>query len=259
MSRRRRARPASRCWSSPSRRSPRTSTRRSGRRRSSVRSSSTSYRPRTRSGRLADGDEIPESRTTPPIEVETILEKGVPVLEAVDPEAFGASLHALAVGGRPATRSDIRRANVQSAKLLTETERTLPNLERNLVHLKNFAVGAERDGHRPAQSAGRPHRGRRSDPRTSRRRSSRRSRTSSRSRATSATSSRRASPTSATSPASGAAVLKVVADRADKLPGLVSVLDKFLAVWVKDLHARPPLAHLRDRPADRPGRPVRPR
>jgi virulence factor Mce-like protein len=88
--------------------------------------------------RLAPGDEIPQSRTIPPIEVETILEKGVPLLEAVDPEAFGAALHALAEGV-VGNEDALRRATLQSEKLLTETERTLPNLERNLVHLKNFA------------------------------------------------------------------------------------------------------------------------
>jgi virulence factor Mce-like protein len=88
--------------------------------------------------RMAPGDEIPQDRTIPPIEVETILEKGVPILEAIDPEAFGAALHALAQGV-VGNEDELRRATVQSEKLLTETERTLPNLERNLVHLKNFA------------------------------------------------------------------------------------------------------------------------
>ncbi len=90
-------------------------------------------------GKLREGDEIPESRTIPPFEVETILEKGVPVLNAIDPEAFGAALHALAKGF-VGNEQALRNATLQSEKLLTETERTLPNLERNLVHLKNFAA-----------------------------------------------------------------------------------------------------------------------
>ena len=90
-------------------------------------------------GNLREGDEIPESRTIPPFEVETILEKGVPVLNAIDPEAFGAALHALAEGF-VGNEQALRNATLQSEKLLTETERTLPNLERNLVHLKNFAA-----------------------------------------------------------------------------------------------------------------------
>jgi virulence factor Mce-like protein len=88
--------------------------------------------------RLRAGDTIPQDRTTPPIEVETILEKGVPILEAIDPEAFGGALHALSVG-LVGNEEHLRRATVAGEKLLTETERTLPNLERNLVHLKNFA------------------------------------------------------------------------------------------------------------------------
>jgi phospholipid/cholesterol/gamma-HCH transport system substrate-binding protein len=193
--------------------------------------------PKNPVGRLAEGDEIPESRTTPPIEVEAILEKGVPVLEAVDPEAFGASLHALAVA-LSGNEEHIRRANVQSAKLLSQTERTLPNLERNLVHLKNFAsalnstdtdllnaldgliaVGEVIRSHPAAfdrtlselvplaSDLGDILTARQSD--------------------------------LADLAGEGAAVLKVVADRAHKLPGLVGVLDKFLSVWVKDLTPGP--------------------
>jgi virulence factor Mce-like protein len=87
---------------------------------------------------LGPGDEIPLDRTTPPIEVESILEKGVPILEAVDPEKFGAGLHALAEG-LIGNEDELRRATLQSEKLLTETERTLPNLERNLAHLQHFS------------------------------------------------------------------------------------------------------------------------
>jgi virulence factor Mce-like protein len=193
--------------------------------------------PSTPQGRLQPGDEIPESRTIPPIEVEAILEKGVPVLEAVDPEAFGSSLHALAValGGN---EDAIRRANVQSAKLLTETQVTLPNLERNLVHLRHFASAlnqtdtdllAALDGltavgevirDNPdafektvaglvplASDLGDILTARQSD--------------------------------LGDLAGEGAAVLKVVADRANKLPGLVGVLDSFLTVWVKDLTPGP--------------------
>ena len=90
------------------------------------------------SDRLRPGDEIPESRTIPPFEVETILEKGVPILNAIDPEAFGAALHALAEAFS-GNEEALRKATVQGLKLLTETERTLPAFERNLVHLRNFA------------------------------------------------------------------------------------------------------------------------
>ncbi len=90
------------------------------------------------SDNLKNGSEIPESRTIGPFEVETILEKAVPLLEAVDPEQFGSALHALAQG-LVGNEQALRNANVQSEKLLTATERTLPNLQRNLVHLDHFA------------------------------------------------------------------------------------------------------------------------
>jgi phospholipid/cholesterol/gamma-HCH transport system substrate-binding protein len=193
--------------------------------------------PKSPVGRLSAGDEIPESRTTPPIEVEQILEKGVPVLEAVDPVAFGASLHALAEAFS-GNEDEIRRANVQSLKLLTETERTLPNLERNLVHLRHFAAALNatdtdlinaldgltavgkviRDNPEAfketlahlvplASDLGDILTARQSD--------------------------------LGDLAGKGAAVLDVVADRADTLPGTVSVLDKFLVVWVKDLTPGP--------------------
>ena len=193
--------------------------------------------PKSPEGRLTSGDEIPESRTIPPIEVEAILEKGVPVLEAVDPAAFGASLHALAealVGNEEA----IRRANVQSLKLLTETERTLPNFERNLVHLRHFASALNQtdtdltnaldgltavgevirdnpdafertvEGLVPlASDLGDILTARKSD--------------------------------LGDLAGEGAAVLRAVAERAPKLPGTVGVLDDFLTVWVKDLSPGP--------------------
>lgn len=193
--------------------------------------------PRAPAGRLADGDEIPESRTIPPIEVEQILEKGVPVLEAVDPEAFGASLHALAVA-LSGNEDEIRRANVQSLKLLSETERTLPNLERNLVHLKNFAnalnstdtdlldaldglvavgevIRDRPDEFRETVSGLVPLASDLGDILTARK------------------------TDLADLAGKGAAVLDVVADRANTLPGTVGVLDDFLTVWVKDLTPGP--------------------
>jgi virulence factor Mce-like protein len=87
---------------------------------------------------LRQGSQIPESRTVPPLEVETVLTKAVPVLNAIDPEQFAAALHALAQGFVGNT-DQLRRATLQGETLLTQTERTLPNLERNLVHLKHFA------------------------------------------------------------------------------------------------------------------------
>lgn len=48
--------------------------------------------------RIAAGDVIPKERTLDPLEVETILNTGLPLLEAVDPENLAAALEALAEG-----------------------------------------------------------------------------------------------------------------------------------------------------------------
>lgn len=48
--------------------------------------------------RIAAGDVIPKDRTVDPLEVETILNTGMPLLEAVDPENLAAALEALAEG-----------------------------------------------------------------------------------------------------------------------------------------------------------------
>ena len=187
--------------------------------------------------RLRVGDEIPQSRTIPPFEVETILEKGVPVLNAVDPEAFGAALHALAeafVGNEEA----LRKANVQSLKLLTETERTLPNLERNLVHLRNFAsaldqtdtellgaleglaavgdvVRSHPDEFRRTVSGLVPLARDLGDVLTARQQDL------------------------ADIAGKGRPVLEAVEVRAPKLPALVKLLDGFLGVWIADLSEGP--------------------
>jgi virulence factor Mce-like protein len=189
------------------------------------------------SGQLRRGDAIPQDRTIPPIEVETILEKGVPILEAVDPEAFGGALHALATG-LVGNEQALRRATVQSEKLLTATERTLPDLERNLVHLRNFASALNAtdsdlldalDGLTLVGEALRDH------------------------------------PEAFRETVSGLvplardlgdvigareadlgvlaseqrAILEEVRERKDKLPGIVKVLDGFLGVWVADLSEGP--------------------
>jgi phospholipid/cholesterol/gamma-HCH transport system substrate-binding protein len=188
-------------------------------------------------GNLSEGDDIPESRTVPPFEVETILEKGVPVLNAVDPEAFGAALHALAEGF-VGNEQALRNATLNSEKLLTETERTLPSLERNLVHLKNFAnaldetdtdflkaleglsaVGEVIRGNpealRATVSELVPLATDLGDILTARERDL------------------------ADIAGKGRAVLDEVAERADKLPRLVQLLDGFLGVWVLDLSEGP--------------------
>lgn len=193
--------------------------------------------PKVEEGRIAEGDVIPESRTTPPIEVETILEKGVPILDAVDPEAFASGLHALAEG-LVGNEESLRRANVQSAKLLTETERTLPSFQRNLVHLQHFADALDAtdtdliqalDGLEKVGRAISDHpqafndtvgglnelAGNLGDVLSAR------------------------TNDLGDIAGHGAAVLKVVRDRKDKLPNTVRVLDGFLSVWVADLSDGP--------------------
>ncbi len=186
---------------------------------------------------LEPGDEIPENRTTPPIEVETVLEKGVPILAAIDPEAFGAALHALAeafVGNE----EEIRRAIVQSLELLTETERTLPSFERNLVHLRNFASAVDQSDAELVQALeGLAAIGEviRDHPEELRRTvsglvplardlgdvlSARRT-------------------DLADLAGKGRPVLEAVAARAPKLPSIVDSLDGFLGVWVRDLSEGP--------------------
>jgi virulence factor Mce-like protein len=95
------------------------------------------------SGRLAQGDEIPLDRTTGPIEVETILERGVPVLAAIDPEMFAAAMNALA-RGFVGNEDALRRATGQSADFLDATAQTLPEFERNMQHLRNFSDAVDR-------------------------------------------------------------------------------------------------------------------
>jgi virulence factor Mce-like protein len=189
------------------------------------------------SDRLRPGDEIPVSRTTPPIEVETVLEKAVPVLNAIDPEAFGAALHALAEAFS-GNEGHLRRATVQGLKLLTETERTLPAFERNLVHLRHFASALDEsdtelvDALRGLAAVGEvvrdhPEEFRKTlsnlvplardlgDVLNARRQDL------------------------ADLAGKGRPVLEEVAARAPKLPGIVDVLDGFLGVWVADLSQGP--------------------
>lgn len=54
--------------------------------------------PETPSGHIAQGDVIPAERTVDPLEVETILNTALPLLEAIDPEALAGTLDALAEG-----------------------------------------------------------------------------------------------------------------------------------------------------------------
>ena len=56
------------------------------------------FPPDPAEARIASGDEIPKSRTLDPLEVETILNVALPLLEAIDPENLAGALEALASG-----------------------------------------------------------------------------------------------------------------------------------------------------------------
>jgi phospholipid/cholesterol/gamma-HCH transport system substrate-binding protein len=186
---------------------------------------------------LRQGSQIPESRTVPPLEVETVLARAVPVLNAIDPPQFAAALHALAQGFVGNT-DQLRRATVQSETLLTQTERTLPNLERNLVHLKYFASALNQSDTDLLRALGgltavgdvlRAHPQefdatlRNLVP-----------------LATNLGDILTARQTDLSDLAGkGRVVLDQVANRAQKLPNLVSALDGFLGVWVADLSQGP--------------------
>jgi phospholipid/cholesterol/gamma-HCH transport system substrate-binding protein len=186
---------------------------------------------------LHAGSEIPESRTVPPFEVETVLARAVPVLDAIDPQQFAGALQALAEGFVGNT-DQLRRATVQSEQLLTATERTLPNLQRNLVHLQHFAAALDTsdtdllralDGLTTVGQILRDH-----------------------PQEFDATLSNLVPLTTdlgdlltsreadlASLAGQGRAVLDQVAKRSQALPGLVDALDGFLGVWVADLSQAP--------------------
>lgn len=98
--------------------------------------------PEPSSESLSAGDRIPLDRTIGPFEVETILEKAVPVLEAIDPEDLSAALRAL-VEGFVGNEQALRDATVQGERALLETQQTLPNLGRNISHLESFATSLD--------------------------------------------------------------------------------------------------------------------
>ena len=182
---------------------------------------------------LRNGSDIPESRTVGPFEVETILEKAVPILDAVDPEQFGAALHAFAEGLVGNTQA-LRNATLQSEHLLTTTERTLPNLERNLVHLQHFASALHStdtsllqalNGLDQVGTAIRDH------PDAFRATLANLSDVSSTLGDIVSSHERDLSDIAG----QGAPVLRTVADRANKLPHIASSLDGFLGVWAADL------------------------
>lgn len=193
--------------------------------------------PKMAPDNLREGSDIPESRTVGPFEVETILEKAVPLLDAVDPESFSAALHALAIGVDGNTTA-LRNATVQGEHLLTATERTLPNLERNLVHLQHFSSALNASdtsllqalqGLNEVGTVIRDH------PEQFKKTLTELSGLAG--NLGDIVSARQADLGDIAG--QGAAVLKVVSDRATHLPALVHSLDGFLGVWIADLSDGP--------------------
>lgn len=74
--------------------------------------------------RLAEGDVIPKERTIDPLEVETILDTALPLLEAVDPEALAETLHALKTGFVGHEEAIIRgmESGIEALKPLNDNE-----------------------------------------------------------------------------------------------------------------------------------------
>lgn len=187
--------------------------------------------------KLVAGDVIPESRTTPPFEVETILTKAVPLLDAIDPVQFGAALAALAQGF-VGNEQSLRKATVQGEQSLTQTERTLPELERNLQHLASFAASLDSsdddllralDG---LERAGRPLISNQADLKTVLSKLP----ALTKDVADILNARQRDLPDLS---AQGAPVLELVASKAPQIPALVKVLDTFLVSWIADLTSGP--------------------
>ncbi len=116
--------------------------------------------------RIAKGDEIPKDRTLDPLEVETILNVALPLLDAIDPEHLAGALEALAsgfVGHEDAAIKGINegiaalkplnenpgrlRAGINqlaaSSRVLSEADEDLLAAMRNLDNLNNYTVEHE--------------------------------------------------------------------------------------------------------------------
>ena len=77
--------------------------------------------------RIADGDLIPQDRTIDPLEVETILNTALPLLDAIDPEHLSGTLEALAggfVGHEDAAIRGIEQG-IRALKPFNENEKLL--------------------------------------------------------------------------------------------------------------------------------------
>lgn len=113
--------------------------------------------------RMAENDVIPVDRTIDPLEVETIMNTGMPLLEAVDPENLAATLQALVEGFRgheDAARKGIDQGQLalepflendrlvnkgitqldESAEVFQDTDQTLLAALDNLDELNRFTI-----------------------------------------------------------------------------------------------------------------------
>ncbi len=83
---------------------------------------------------IAAGDVIPKDRTLDPLEVETILNTGLPLLEAIDPENLAAALEALAdgFGGQEDEAVAAIRAGIRALEPLNEDKELLAEGIRQL-------------------------------------------------------------------------------------------------------------------------------
>ena len=116
--------------------------------------------------RIAEGDTIPQERTIDPLEVETILNTALPLLDAIDPEHLSGALTALASGfvghedaairgiesGIEALRpfnenEELLKRGINSlagsAETLDEVDRDLIEALRNLDELGEFTIDNE--------------------------------------------------------------------------------------------------------------------
>ncbi|MDQ3940852.1 MAG: MCE family protein [Actinomycetota bacterium] len=77
--------------------------------------------------RIAAGDTIPQERTIDPLEVETILNTALPLLEAIDPEYLAGALEALAGGfaGHETAAITGIEDGIEALRPLNENERLL--------------------------------------------------------------------------------------------------------------------------------------
>lgn len=92
--------------------------------------------------RIAAGDKIHLGRTIDPLEVETILNLAVPLLDAVDPERLSSALEALARGfsGHEEAAARAIRAGVESLEPLNEKKELI---ERGIDQLRQASAVLE--------------------------------------------------------------------------------------------------------------------